>query len=399
VTLESQIELMTVPQEFCRLCNAVLRASHGDDFLPIDDDQPDAGNDGYLKSERRIFAMHCFKRVQNRSLEPLIRRKMIGDLGKAIALKRAGLWEVEAWTFITNYPVSDSIARDVVLTGEAAGIDVSWRGPTDLAVELERHPVLRERFPALQVNAVSEQLEAINEQVDGIVRSLSPENEPFSGVPKSPEEESWLVATGADFWEYRLFGGVLHQGRDALEFKYLDHAMDIVPRRVEMSFQDANRALSDAFRRVRDIAETINQAFAPTAQERAFGPPGQPGDAVAIRHLAQRVLAVYEELLDAAALIRSVDPPDLQRPIFAIAARYMDEPIEQLRRFIAKAVAEFDALPERAAGLDQPLVITLQLVVSINDATQREFDREARLLRRRIRWLGWIGGDLDARTE
>src|SRR5262245_46735969 len=131
---------MTVPQEFARLCNAVLRATYGDDFLPIDDDQPDAGNDGYLKSERRMFAMHCFKRVQNQSIEQAIRRKMIGDLGKAIALKNAGVWEVDAWTFVANYPISENIAREVVATGRRASIDVSWRGPAELALALQQHP-------------------------------------------------------------------------------------------------------------------------------------------------------------------------------------------------------------------------------------------------------------------
>jgi hypothetical protein len=72
VSLEAQISLMTVPQEFIRLCNAVLIAEHGDDFLPIDDDRGDRGNDGYLKSQRRMFAGHCFKRVQNQSLDRAI---------------------------------------------------------------------------------------------------------------------------------------------------------------------------------------------------------------------------------------------------------------------------------------------------------------------------------------
>jgi hypothetical protein len=99
MNLEAQISLMTVPQEFSRLCNAVLSASYGDDFLPIDDDRADRGNDGYLKSEKRMFAAHCFKRVQNQSLDDAIRGKMISDLGKAIALKADGAWDIDAWTF------------------------------------------------------------------------------------------------------------------------------------------------------------------------------------------------------------------------------------------------------------------------------------------------------------
>ncbi len=147
MSLETQISLITVPQEFARLCNAVLHAEHGDDFLPIDDDQPDAGNDGYLKSTRRMFAMHCFKRVQNQSIDQLIRRKMVGDLGKAIALKQAGVWPIDAWTFVSNYPVSERIAAEVVPIGSRAGIDVSWKGPAELAAAIQEHPRIREPVP------------------------------------------------------------------------------------------------------------------------------------------------------------------------------------------------------------------------------------------------------------
>jgi hypothetical protein len=35
MSLEAQIQLITVPQEFTRLCNAALAAEYGDDYLPI----------------------------------------------------------------------------------------------------------------------------------------------------------------------------------------------------------------------------------------------------------------------------------------------------------------------------------------------------------------------------
>ena len=123
MSLRTQIELMTVPQEFTRLCNAVLIAEYGDDFLPIDDDRADRGNDGYLKSEKRMFAGHCFKRVQNQVIDKLVRAKMIGDLGKAIALKHADVWQVDAWTFLSNYPISEHVAAEVWQIGRGLDAD------------------------------------------------------------------------------------------------------------------------------------------------------------------------------------------------------------------------------------------------------------------------------------
>jgi hypothetical protein len=134
MNLAAQIELITVPQEFTRLCNAVLGAMHGDDFLPIDDDRADRGNDGYLKSERRLFAVHCFKRIQKRGIDLEVRAKMVGDLGKAAALREAGIWDIENWTFIGNYPISEAVAEDVVAQGERTvsmspgGVRSFWPG-------------------------------------------------------------------------------------------------------------------------------------------------------------------------------------------------------------------------------------------------------------------------------
>ncbi|HSS05003.1 MAG TPA: hypothetical protein VLK89_07445 [Solirubrobacterales bacterium] len=35
MSLEAQIQLITVPQEFTRLCSAALAAEYGDDYLPM----------------------------------------------------------------------------------------------------------------------------------------------------------------------------------------------------------------------------------------------------------------------------------------------------------------------------------------------------------------------------
>jgi hypothetical protein len=221
----------------------------------------------------------------------------------------------------------------------------------------------------------------------------------FIGVPKTADQETRLIAGDVDFWEYRLFAGVLYQGRAALEFKYLDHRAGIVTSDVRLSFDDANRVLRDAFHRVASAIATVDQILRPTAQQRAFGAPGEPGDAVAIRHLAHRIVSVYEELLDTAAQLRSVEAPDLLQPTFRVASRYMDAPIAQFRRFIATAIDEMEGLPERATDVVEPRTITLDLVLSLDDAIQRELDAETKRVRRKIRWLGWTGGDLDARSH
>ncbi|MDJ0346990.1 hypothetical protein QMK19_37495 [Streptomyces sp. H10-C2] len=128
MNLQVQIELITNPQDFTRLCNAVPQAEHGTYFLTIDDDRADRGNDGYLISEKRMFAAHCLKRIQNQALDAEISSKMMSDLQKAIKLKEQGDREIDSWTFLSNYPIFERISADVVSAGKMAGIDVSWRG-------------------------------------------------------------------------------------------------------------------------------------------------------------------------------------------------------------------------------------------------------------------------------
>ena len=219
------------------------------------------------------------------------------------------------------------------------------------------------------------------------------------GIPETADQETQLIAGDVAFWEYRLFAGSLYQGREALEFKYLDYKAGIVSSRLRLNFDDANRLLQDALHRVTAAVGTVDQILSPTAQQRAFGPPDQPGDAAAIRDLAHRVVAVYDELLDTAAQLRSTEAPDLLEPTFRVASRYLDARIAQFRRFIATVIDELERLPERADDVVEPRTIRADLVLSFDDAIQRELDAEMKRTRRKIRRMRWTGRDLDARSN
>jgi DNA-binding FadR family transcriptional regulator len=232
-----------------------------------------------------------------------------------------------------------------------------------------------------------------------IARDLTPGPTASIRVPKTVDQETQLIAGDVDFWEYRLFAASLYQGREALESKYLDYKAGIVSSRLRLNFHDANRLLQDALHRVAAAVRTVEEILSPAAQQRAFGPPDKPGDAAAIRDLAHRVVSVYEELLDIAAQLRSIEAPDLLQPTFRIASRYMDAPIAQFRRFIATAVDQMERLPERAAEVVEPPTIRADLVLSLDDAIQRELDAEMKRVRRKIRWMRWTGGDADARPN
>lgn len=387
MTLEAQIQLVTVPQEFSRLCNAILEAEHGDDFLGIDDDQADRGNDGYLKSTKTLFAMHCFKRVQNQSLDAEIRRKMIGDLGKAIALKDEGIWDIEAWVFLSNYPVSETIAKQVVQRGREANIEVSWRGSDFLARSLQAHPEIQDRFPALQVNNISRRLQELSGSVEGpgsVDRALV-----GTRVPRTPWEKEAVLRERPRGWEYLLFGGALYIGKDSLEKKW--HDFEIPPHRRSYEIADvteASKFLSEEMDQIVGLIEALERVFPPEIQEQAFGLPGVEGDPHRIEHLADRVISTYEGILEWAAQLRQVRPPELLGPAFEIVPMMAARPLRKFRDFVDHAVAELDRLNNLLdeGEPDKPIVLTLDLSLELDQDVMAEYKRRIKQARRKQRW-------------
>jgi hypothetical protein len=387
MTLEAQIQLITVPQEFARLCNAILEAEHGDDFLVIDDDQADRGNDGYLKSKKTLFAMHCFKRVQNQSIEAEIRKKMIGDLGKAVALRDEGIWDIDSWIFISNYPVSEAVASRLVSKGHECGIDVGWRGPDFLARAMQAHPRVAERFPALEVNSISEQLRELSVSTEG----ERPLDQSLVGnrVPRTAHEQKALLLARPRGWEYLLFGGALFLGKENLEKKWHDY--EIPPYRRTHEITDislASEYLSGEMNQIVELVNALERVFSPEIQDQAFGPPGVEGDAHRIEHLAGRVISTYEGILDWAAAVREVRPPELLAPAFEVVPQMVGRPLRKFRDFVDSAVDELDRLHKVLSEEepDEPIVLTLDLSLELDQEVMAEYHRRIKRARRIQRW-------------
>lgn len=388
MTLATQINRMTVPQEFTRLCNALLIAEHGDDFLPIDDDAPDGGNDGYLKSERRMFAMHCFKRIQNQGIRTEIQRKAVSDLRKAIALKADGIWEIEAWTFVTNYQIPNEIGERLKTLGHQNGIDVSWRGEGHLAAMILRHRGVLRQFPDLEINEFSTTLDRLSKQVD----SLATEPSPVIGIPSTPAEEQRLVALQPDHWEYRLFAGILFRRLNDLEHEWHDFNLGLSGDQSTSigSPKEASDYLSQQFGRITNYIEDLDRLLASESQTGAFGRDGHPGDQAAIRHRADRIADTYEKILDWGHEIRSMRPPPEFERLFALAADHASHPATQIRDFIVRLHRQIEQLPELLAirrnhRTTEPLVLEVTLDLEPPPGWGKDIRREAKRLKWRSR--------------
>jgi hypothetical protein len=164
MTLDELIAQMTNPQEFTRLCNSVFTDIYRDAFQVIDGTRGDNGNDGYVATERRMLAVHCPMKPEQKTDAGYL-EKITADLAKAAALKREDKYEIEAWTFVTPRKLGDGVIQKMRALGEKVGIRTSHQESTFLANELNRRGHLLKGFPALQQidlkAAIDEMLRAV----------------------------------------------------------------------------------------------------------------------------------------------------------------------------------------------------------------------------------------------
>ncbi len=162
-------------------------------------------------------------------------------------------------------------------------------------------------------------------------------------------------------WEYQLFSDTVALHMRKLKDQQLSHEMGFAT--TVRSFTTDVDALDYFKTRTRVFDDTVNgiaDLLSPGKQQWAFGPAGRPGDRDKIRHLANRFVESYEDLLNWAADLRGTQTPDHLTTLYKTAARLADAPLKQIEEF----VEQFAAASERGAG-------DLQLTLSY-DASQVE---------------------------
>ena len=122
--------------------------------------------------------------------------------------------------------------------------------------------------------------------------------------------------------------------------------------------------------------EPIVDVLSEERQERAFGPPGEPGSPDEIRDLAHDVVSLYVAVMDWCARLRGTRVPIRQRRAYRAAARLMDGPVEQLRHFVALLAMQLDQVPSHAStAASPPLTIVLTVELSVRPEDQARLDR------------------------
>jgi hypothetical protein len=197
-------------------------------------------------------------------------------------------------------------------------------------------------------------------------------------VPRNPSDRLELLVTKPPSWELLLFGAHLLAGLRRTETKWRDYSMGYsISIGPVIQSEDIPAAVSERMSRAGALVSKVEQIISPHAQELAFGAPGEPGDPSLIAHVADRLIYMYELMLDWADEFMSLRfdvtdgaPEDLSRR----GALLMWDPINQVRTFVDEYVVLLESkLDELARGTSNTAGIEMRLELSFADGEVDSF--------------------------
>lgn len=204
----------------------------------------------------------------------------------------------------------------------------------------------------------------------------------ITSVPRNTSERLELLGTRPLAWEYLLFGAALLSGLDRTEDKWRDYRIGYVAAPgPALDDRQIVHEIKDLLSRGEFVASTLGRVISLEAQQAAFGPPGEPGDVELIEHLASRLIGLYEQMLDWHAELRALRVSDRAQAAVAAAHAMLSQPPHAVRDFVFGFVGRLEeSLRRRAAGDETPIMITMDLTLSIDDTAVKQFRRAMRHL-------------------
>ncbi|HEU5105493.1 MAG TPA: toll/interleukin-1 receptor domain-containing protein [Solirubrobacterales bacterium] len=270
----------------------------------------------------------------------------------------------------------------------------------------QHSPLLADRFGALTSTGIDSVVEEIASALEAsgmhpgqrpamnpVVRAVDSDEDPAEPslfrIPMTAVEQAQLLADQPEWWEFRLYAGVLMEGRIDLEDKWRDHELRLPNgSRREPDPTSLMEFLSSEIGWLTRQVEALDRLFAPSVMDEAFGKPGEPGNKERIIHTAQRVIQTYEAMMDWAAGLRNTLVPSECVNLLELNARMAEGPIRQIRDFVQTVSDQIARIPaliklaaEQGASKQDPMIVELTLNLSLDKANQEELFAEIARLR------------------
>lgn len=228
------------------------------------------------------------------------------------------------------------------------------------------------------VGMIDARRHGIEKIVEAILRKLAGGPAAATGaitrVPRTEAEQQLLLLEKPGGWEYLYFASELLHERDALESKYRDHEMRYAaPSGIAIRLEDLAEYLQAATGAASRLSGSLNQVMDAKVQEKAFGAPGESGDAERILHMATRWTGIYEGFMDWSAKIRGTVVPSGYADVVEALARYSEASVENYRDFVDRFVEQVDRIPA-ALEAGEPLTVEMKVVLEIPEDVKAAFD-------------------------
>lgn len=173
-------------------------------------------------------------------------------------------------------------------------------------------------------------------------------------------------------WEYLYFAARLQEGEDLLDNRHTAWEHGFGRRR---SFDSTTHPkgvaalLREESEAAESIVEQLNEIFSPESVNRAFGLPGEPGDAALLRSTAEALILMYDDMLTWAESLANMPVDTSAREVVEAYAHLLDRPMTQIRAYIARWTKEAERLPQRlrdALQHDKPVRLNMTLKLTID---------------------------------
>lgn len=208
----------------------------------------------------------------------------------------------------------------------------------------------------------------------------------FSGrVPRTDAEFATMLGERPPGWEYLALAYWLQDGIDARQDAFNDHRLrfalptEYVSDDVLVGFVQSQQA------RLLGLVRSFEDLLLGPAQITAFGAPGVQGDPGLIKHLASRMIAIYQAFLDWSHQIRSTTAQgDDGRELLQALAEYATQPIEAIHEFVGKFRDNMDTLPARL-NAGENVSLTMRIEFEISKAVSKRYQAALKAFIRRRR--------------
>ncbi|EPF7603110.1 DUF4062 domain-containing protein [Vibrio vulnificus] len=197
-----------------------------------------------------------------------------------------------------------------------------------------------------------------------------------------PPKAARLVIEKPDGWEHLLFAFLCKAYLERLEHKKFDLEYGIsfndvvVIEEPQDVFDWITVHNNEMLKLIRLTTTLVNEATM-----KSFGEPGEEGDYRKIQHVCQRLLEVYEQIINWKLSFTTLDVNEDFEPILKVLSGFADDPLAKIEQFINRVSVEIPKALESIGHSDEHVTLNFTFVLESPDVDSfnRELEKIGRL--------------------